>query len=163
MNDRVRVRGSAIGAQVFGVIFWAFFTLCLALSPFGSRRSLVQAAIIEAGLLYILIRPLFMGVWVSQSQLLIRSWFWRYKISASDIQWVSWKPYSGMMNRYHHSPLLDPLYSYMGMMVVRYGSRKPQHFQGTLATRRVVERIVEDVHRATGAPVLDLGRRRDLV
>lgn len=93
-----RVRGSANGARVIGAVGGLVLAgLCMGL-PFERDlvvlRGVVQA-IVTGGLL---IRPWFMGVWIADSEVIIRSWWRTYRVGLASIVEVSTVEYGGILS-----------------------------------------------------------------
>ncbi len=143
MSDRVsRIKGSAIGARVFGIFTWAILTCSIAIGYFTAmHKGWMYAAGGEAILLFILLRPLFMGVGVSSDRLVVWSWYRYYSMSRNDIRSISWRPYSGMLNRFNRSGFLDPLYSHASMLMVNPISGNTRCFPATIAADVTVQRV----------------------
>lgn len=78
---------------MFAFVVWLFFTSGSLLSlPTGGWSVGLDTAL--AVLLLILVRPWFMGVSVSDNEVVVRSWFWTYHLPVSEIVEITWRPYT---------------------------------------------------------------------
>lgn len=88
------LRGSALGVRVAGSIFGIFWGSLTILISFGALNWWICIPAYPL-LLFLIIRPWFMGIWLEESAVIVRSWFRHYKFTRGSVEAVELEPYTG--------------------------------------------------------------------
>lgn len=158
-HPRGRIGGSARGARVVGFVIWGIFTLALIPPFFAFGFQWWGIGLAELFLLIILARPWFMGVRVRESDLLVSTWWRRYRFDRSSVRWISDTRYSGLLNR-GSSSKSDPLARWCRMIVVNIDGRV-RNFPSTINTRVTSDSVTTRLRgelttkQARSEPVVD--------
>lgn len=137
MSERRVLRGAVWGARVAGSAFGTLAILAFGVGVWGSVFSWTYIPLFGF-FAYWVLRPWWMGVWVTSTTVVVKSWFRRYEISKSTISSIEVPPYQGLVNI---SPVgYVPLVGKIRMLRIRTDSGRPLDLPATVGRKtRVVE------------------------
>ena len=88
-----RLDGSGTVPRVFALAVLVIVTVFLAVWVSGDRSGLVPAIVVEAVVLAVFIRSLFVGVLLDGDAVVVRAWFRDYRYAPGDLKAVAAIPY----------------------------------------------------------------------
>ena len=149
-----RLPGSANGARLGGALFAVFFGWPM-LTYDWSVPGTKMALWILLPVLFWIVRPWFMGVWLADDGVIVRDWFRVSRISLSDIERVSVVRYSGSFS--WGSIGWIPFVGSVAVLKIVDKLGKERDFAGTIGRRSSVLRTAAYIRRRGGisSPRLD--------
>lgn len=154
MEDRIlevrrRVRGSAIGALVGGVLWGAVGMLALVAGAWGGENWWVASPWFVY-LLFCAVRPWFLGVWVGDESFEIRSWFRRYVFDRGQVAEIDMVPYRGIAS----APELTWVVFVGPIRTIRIRTvdGRRRSFPSTVAGRNRTLRLARQLRTVVGLP-----------
>lgn len=155
-----RLRGSNRAAVGFAVGLGSFFflaTLGGILLPSFERSTWWEKCIAAVGLalpVALFMRSLFMGVYVSATSVVVRSWFWTYTIERSDITAVLERGYVGTFTRGSGSPGI--FNSWFRAVGFQRSSGRRKMYDGVILRHPTSKRIVSELTSELQVPLVRL-------
>lgn len=90
--------------------------------------------------LAVIVRPWFMGIYVSRTQLVVRGWYWHHRYRLQDVAWASDERYVGILNL-GRAEKSEPLYRWCRSICAKCKGRV-RSFPSTINSRKTSDRVV---------------------
>lgn len=146
-----RIPGSARGARVGGLLVAAFFGSALYLPTLAADWSLpeTRSALLFVPLfVFLIVRPWFMGIWLTDDSVLLRGWFRKTEIPTSHVEGVTLARYSGLLS--YGSIGWIPFAGSIAVVKIREATGRRRDFPGTVGRRRTVGAVARRIRQRCG-------------
>lgn len=141
------LHGSSNGARIGGLILGGAWLL-VALSPVFVGSGTLALLPLCPLFLYWMIRPWFMGVWLSDHEVVICSWYRTYRIPVEDVASASVTGYLGLLSKgvIRWIPFVGPV----GTLFIAQRSGRRRDYPGTIARRKQALRLAWHIRQHAG-------------
>lgn len=149
-----RIPGSARGARVGGLLVAAFFGSALYLPALAADWSLLETQstlLFSPVFFFLVVRPWFMGIWITEDLVVLRGWFSATRILISQIEGVTIVRYLGLLS--YSSIGWIPIAGSIAVIKIREATGRARDFPGTVGRRRTTHAIARRIRERCGIRV----------
>lgn len=141
------VQGSAKGVRVGGAILGGAW-MVMALPPLFFESENLGLFPLSPLFLYWIIRPWFMGVWLTDEHVVVKSWYRRYRIPVGEVSSASVAGYLGLISKGVIRWI--PFAGAVGTLLITEQSGRRRDFPSTIAKRKAALRLALLVRQHVG-------------